>query len=317
MKEYTQSSYRFIAIIGKWKVHFLIISITAVVAAALFSSEWFIKPKYKSFAVVYPANISPYSSESETEQLLQLFHSSDVENAVINKFKLADHYGIDTTTKIGAWNLISTYESYVEINRTPFESVEIDVLDTDPQLACKMVEEIIVAMNAKARKLQRSKAKEVEVVLKNQLDFKKHSIDSINNRLDELRTNYQIFDYKIQVKELTKSYLKALSSGHKENINELKTMIHNLEEKGGEEYQLSKIIDGLLLSYNTTKTDYDNAVKELTKEFSYTNLVTKAVPSYKKAYPVRWLIVLASVASANLFLFVVLLIMDNRKKTTE
>ena len=32
----------------------------------------FITPLYKSEAVAYPANVTPYSDESETEQMLQI-----------------------------------------------------------------------------------------------------------------------------------------------------------------------------------------------------------------------------------------------------
>ena len=315
MQEYTESSKNFIRMIMKWKIHFVIITVTAIIVAAVFSSAWFIKPKYKSFAIVYPANLKPYSTESETEQMLQLFRSADVRNAVIKKYHLSEHYGVDTTDKAGLGNLIATYENNVEINRTQFESIEIDVLDTDPVIASNMVEEIINAMNLKARNLQRDKAKEVVVVIKDQLNLKKHNVDSISAVLNELRVKYQIFDYKMQAKEVTKSYLKAISSGgHKDDLKEIDVMMRNLEEKGGEFYEMKKTLDALLKSYNLTQVEYDVALKELNKELTYANIVTQPVPSYKKAYPIRWLIVLASVASSNLFFFLILVVLDNRKK---
>jgi len=179
MQEYTDSNKSFIKMIVKCKFHFAVITIAAILVSSVFSSQWFIQPKYTSFAVVYPANIKPYSTESETEQMLQLFRSADVRNDVIKKFHLSEHYSIDTTEKTGLGNLIATYENNVEINRTQFESIEIDVLDTDPVLASNMVNAIIHAMNLKARQLQRSKDHEVEVVIKDQLDLKKHNVDSI------------------------------------------------------------------------------------------------------------------------------------------
>ena len=139
------------------------------------------------------------------------------------------------------------------------------------------------------------------------------NIDSIDSRLHELRVKYQLFDYDMQVKEVTKSYLKALSSGGK-NLKEIDAMMRNLEEKGGEYYQLNKSMDALLKSYNKTKVEYDVVIRDLNKELTYANVITKSTPSFKKAYPVRWLIVLGSVASSYLFLFVLFFILDNRKK---
>lgn len=313
MQEYTESSYSFIQLIVKRKIHFIVVTLVAVLVSAIFSSSWFIKPKYKSFAIVYPCNITPYSEESASEQLLQLFGSADIRNAVVKKFNLLKHYRIDSTDKSASSQIASVYQSNVEINRTQFESVEITVLDEDPNQAASMVDEIINAMNFKARALQREKSKEVEVVVKNQLDFQKHNIDSIDNRLHELRVKYQLFDYKMQVKEVTKSYLKALSNGGK-NLKEIDVMMRNLEEKGGEYYELNKTMDALLKNYNKTKVEYDAVIRDLNKELTYANIITKPTPSFKKAYPVRWLIVLGSVASAYLFLFVLFLILDNRKK---
>ncbi len=313
MQEYTDSSYRFIQLIIKKRMHFLVVTLVALIAAVLFSSEWFIKPKYRSFALVYPANITPYSEESASEQMLQLFSAADVRSAVIKKFDLYKHYNIDSSDRLALAAVIGEYESNVEVNRTQFESVEIIVMDQDPVRASEMVMEIIHQMNLKARALQREKTMEVEVVIKNQLDFKKRNADSINDRLHELRVKYQLFDYDMQVKEVTKSYLKAVAAGGK-NLKEIDVMMRNLEEKGGEYYELSKIYDALLKSYNKTKVEYDVVVKDLNKELTYTNIVTRPTPSYKKAYPVRWLIVLASVASANLFLFVLFLVLDKRKQ---
>ena len=43
----------------------------SAILAGVFSGPTFITPKFESHAIVYPANIEPYSDESETEQMLQ------------------------------------------------------------------------------------------------------------------------------------------------------------------------------------------------------------------------------------------------------
>ena len=64
MKDYLESNYYFINLIIKWKKHFMIITAVSIVLSIVFSSSFFIKPVYKSFALVYPSNIIPYSDES-------------------------------------------------------------------------------------------------------------------------------------------------------------------------------------------------------------------------------------------------------------
>ncbi len=315
MQEYTQSNYHFLKLIIKWKFYFIMISVVAIIVASIFSSEWFIPSKYKSFAILYPSNITPYGHESPAEQMIQLLESSDIQKDVIQKFNLAKRYDIDTTSKLGETALIATYESNVTISRTQFESIEIKVLDTDPLVACAMVSEIIDALNRKARKLQRDKTKEVLVVLTNQLNYKKQQLDSINSKLFDLRTKYQILDYNSQAKEIMKAYLKVLAGGKaNSNFITIDEMMHNLEEKGGEYYSCIRIFDELLKGYSKTKLDYDEEWKDMNKELTYTNMVTSPSPSFKKAYPIRSLIVLVSVVSTNLFLFLIIVFLDTKRK---
>lgn len=315
MQEDMQNSSYFIKLIMKWKFHFMVITVAAIVVSAVFSSEFFIKPRYKSFAIIYPSNIIPYSSETPSEQLLQLLESSDIRNSVVSKFKLAAHYNIDTTSKSGLFDLIAAYQSNVEVRRTQFNSIEIKVFDTDAQIACDMVIEIINALNLKARNLQREKTKEVLAIVSNQLLVKKKQVDSVNSILQELRVKYQLLDYEVQVKEVTKSYLKALSSGaRKESLKDIDALMRNLEEKGGEYYQMKETFDIVLESYNTSKLDYDKVMSDLNKILTYSNIVSKPYPADKKSYPIRWVIVAVSVVSTNLLLLFILTIMGKKDK---
>jgi uncharacterized protein involved in exopolysaccharide biosynthesis len=313
MNEYMESSRYFINLLIKWKVHFLIITVATIVATCVFSSSFFIPPKYKSFALIYPSNIISYSSETPSEQLLQLLESGDIRNNVISKFKLAEHYKIDTSQESGYSDLIKAFESNVEVKRTQFNSIEIKVFDTDPQLACKMVSEIINSLNAKARSLQREKTKEVVVIFKNIMENKKHQVDSIDGILQGLRVKYQLLDYEIQTKEVTRGYLNALNSGARNNMKDIDVMMRNLEEKGGEYYKTKQTLDIVLKSYNTAKLDYDQALSDLNKELTYTNIISKPFPADKKSYPIRWLIVVISTISLNLFLFFIIIVIDTLK----
>ncbi len=318
MNEYLQSNHHLIKLVVKWKLHFLIVTLVSCAAAIVFSLPFFMPPKYKSFAVIYPSNIIPYSSETPTEQMLQLLESNDVRAAVIRKFNLAMHYGIDTANESGYSKLIHEYESNIEMGRTSVGSIEIKVFDTDPKFACDMVNEIVNGVNLKARSLQREKTKEVVVIRENLMKSKKSQIDSIDNSLQELRIKYQLLDYDIQTKEVTRSFYSALSSGsRKEGLKDIDVMMRNLEEKGGEFYKLKQTFDAMLTSYNATKIEYDQAVSDLTKELTYTNLVSKPFPSDKKSYPIRWIIVVISVLSANLFLIFVIVFADKLQKKPE
>src|ERR1700741_71371 len=55
-EEYNKSSQFFMKLVIKWKWHFLAVTGFALLASFVFSCEWFVKPKYRSTAIIYPSN---------------------------------------------------------------------------------------------------------------------------------------------------------------------------------------------------------------------------------------------------------------------
>lgn len=294
---------------SRWKLHLSIVTVVVIALSIFFSSPIFIKPLYRSFAIVYPSNLIPYSSETPSEQMLQLLKSEDIDFAVIKKFDLAGHYGIDTTNPTYLSRLKRQYADNVNIKKTEFESIIIEVYDTDPQIACSMVKEIIDLLNLKARNLQREKTAEVVKIYENLMLFKLAQIDSVQGELKSLREDYHIYDYNIQLKEYTRAYLNGVNTG-RGNHPVYSEMFNNFNEHGGDFLLLGGYLSSLAGSYNETKILYDQALSDLTKELTYTNLVTNPYPADTKAYPIRWLIVLVSTLSSLALMLIIITIIE-------
>jgi hypothetical protein len=307
-----------VRLIIRWKVHLAIVTVAAVALSIFFSCPLFIKEKYTSFAVVYPSNLIPYSSETPTEQMLQLLKSDDINQAIIKKFNLAKHYGIDTSSSRYHTRLMNEFSDNVTIRRTEYESIIIEVMDNDPQTACDMVKAIIDMLNQKARDLQRDKTSEVVKIYQLQLDSKQKQIDSVQNCLLTLRKEYNIYDFNIQLKEYTRGYLNSVNAGRGANQPVYSEMFSNLNDHGGEYLFLGGYLASLATSYNEIKVEYDKAVSDLTKELTYTNIVTSPYKSDTKSYPVRWLIVLVSTFSCLLISMLVISVIEkSRNKKTK
>lgn len=297
----------------RWKITLLVVILASATLSSLFSSSLFIRPKYRSVAVIYPSNLRSYSEESATEQMLQLFQSDSVFDHVVSHFNLIKHYRLDSTSSTVKHQLISMYNENVDIRKTEFEAVRIEVLDTDPEIACDMIYEMINAFNAFTLKLNREKSLEHVNIYKSQLLRKKKEIDSINVSLKELAVKFNLIDFESQSRELAKEYYRTVASGNERKIAQLTEAMRNLEEKGGKYHELQKHLEnstgeyaGLLVQYNTTVTDSK-------KVQTYTNVVVKPFPADKKAYPVRWLIVAVSVFASLLFSMILIAILEGRK----
>src|SRR2546423_2548847 len=123
MNEYL-NSVDIVKVVIRWRWHLLIIVLISVAASIVFSGPAFIQPKYKSFAIVYPSNLISYSTESSTEQMLQMLQSSDVRKKIIRTFNLFQHYEIDSNkNKHAQTEMLAMYADNVNINKTEYESV--------------------------------------------------------------------------------------------------------------------------------------------------------------------------------------------------
>jgi capsule polysaccharide export protein KpsE/RkpR len=311
------SNINLIKLILKWKTHLLIILLVSIGLASLFSGSYFIKPKYKSSATLYPSNLIPYSDETPTELMLQLFNSDDIRDSIVDKFNLISHYDIDPTDKYFYTKVVREYEDNIKIKKTEYESVGIEVYDTDPDQACAMVKEMIKQFNFKARSLQREKSMEILNIAEKQMIYKEKQIDSIQVKLKEIRETYGILDYGIQTKETMKNYYRAMSGKSTSTVTKIDNDIQNLEKKGGESIELNNRLTAAMSSYNAVKEEYDNALKDVTKELTYSNYVSSPVPADKKSYPVRWLIVLIVSVATIVLSVLTIIVMENIKQKRE
>jgi len=290
--------------VSRWKKHLAIVAAVSAVAAVVFSGPTFIRERYKSYAILYPSNLIAYSNESATEQMLQLMQSTDIRKKVIDAFHLKAHYEIDTVDNPHQQtDVIKGFEDNVTIKQTEYESVEITVFDESPQVASDMVDSIISYFNQKTRELQRSKSGEVVVIYRDLFEAKKHELDSLDHQLRIFRTQSGLLDYQTQVKEYSRALQRPGS----------RAMLDTLASRGGEFNALSEKMDNGLVAYGKIQLEYENALKDVTKELTYSNTVTRPIPADKKSYPIRWLIVLVSVVSAVFVSFIVLLFLESSR----
>jgi capsule polysaccharide export protein KpsE/RkpR len=300
-------------LIAKWKYHLLIIVLVSVILSVVFSSPFFIKPKYKSFAVLYPANIYTFSKENESEQMLQLLQSRDIQDSIIKKFDLATHYGINPNYEHYYSTMIYLYSENISIRKTEFESIVIEVMDTDPKYSRNIINSIIEYYNRLVGKMQKEKATEAYRNGSFVLKQKEHHLDSLKNALTDLGTKYGLFNLETQSKELTRGLLRT--SGTNINNAELLKLKTNLELKGGELQTLTDLISSESEGISNYKTEiFDKAMIEFYREYTFASIVTKPYISDKKAYPVRWLIVSISTIAALFFSFIIIGVFERLKQ---
>ena len=308
-------SFNLLKLLNKWKVHLLVIGIIAMVIGIIFSGPFFIKPKFKSFAIIYPANISKYSDESETEQMLQWLESRDIADSMIKKFNLLQHYNIKPDDAYFLSKIYKKFNKNVFITKTQYESVKIDVCDTDPKLACDMVNSIIEFYNKKVLNIHKEKYKEILKIEEGKLLEKKQQQDSLLKIINSIRTKYELIDYGIQTNEVTRGYLGTFDGSSMARVNqkEVAKIKSNIENKGDSLLLITNQVTNVAAAYNNYKISYEDALRNVNKLQTYANVVTSPFVADKKFYPVRWLIVLSVVVISLFFSIITIAIVDGYK----
>ena len=295
-----------VQLVLKWKWHIIIITVAAAICGAVFSSSMFITPLYKSEAVAYPANISPYSDESETEQMLQIINSQSITDSIIEKYDLWSDYKIDKNFKFAKTYMINEYHSKIKIGKTPYEAVSITVMDKDPFVACNIAKDILNFYDNKVHDLHTQKVGEVVTMYERQLKEKQRNIDSLKKRYTDICTTYGISDISSQTREATKSLLSGSVRASE--------MQANLEQYVAELIDLHTKIAAEGNTYVATKVEYEQNLRFFNSQLTYSNIITEPFPADKKAFPVRWVVVALSALGALLLSIVVIFIIENRKR---
>lgn len=308
------SNINLVRLVGKWKWHMLIVLVVAGILGAVFSSPMFITPKYKSTAIVYPSNIAPYSEESETEQMLQWMDSQDIKDSLIERFNLPEHYQVDRNYKYYYTTMMYEYSQNVKIQKTPYEAVRIEVLDKDPKQAADMVNALIEFYNMKIRRIHKEKYDEVVAAYRHAIDQKNIEIAYTRERLHELYSTYGLMEFESTSEQLAKGYLGTVDGpGSRINKNAVNRLKKNFEAHGDELYFLQERMETLMAEYSVSKQFLEDAEFNSKKEFTYTNVVTKPMVADKKAFPVRWLVMLYTLAATFMLSLVAIAIIEKRQ----
>lgn len=296
-------------LIIKWKVHLISLVIIASIFAVVFSSEFFIEPKYESNAVVYPAFEITYSDASETEQMIEILLSKDIMFKVIEAFNLDEHYDISKDDRNFTHRLIRTYQSNVNIQKTSNEAVQISVRDKDPDMAAKITQSIIDFYNDKVLNLNKEKSIELVKIFREEKIKKKNEIDSLAGAITDIRKKYGILHMPSQVEVFSEA--TYLGRG----ISEANKILNSWKKMGAEYQKTDSLFNYALNDLHEIKIIYESAVRDTQKVQTYAHVVSNPFPNDKKVYPVRWAICLLSAIGAFLIgLIIIAFIESNRAK---
>ena len=185
----------------KWPI----ITITVIAAIASIIISLVITSKFKSSVIFYPKtqvaashalttselidpddHIMNFGDEEATEQLIQTLYSEDIRFKIIDKFDLMHHYQIDAAGEYPMTKLHEEYSDNIRFKRTEYMAVEIEVMDTDPQIAADIANTIAALLDSTLNKMQNDVAVEILKVVKKEYNLLQSDIQEIEGKIKKV-----------------------------------------------------------------------------------------------------------------------------------
>ncbi|MFO8129504.1 MAG: hypothetical protein R6T99_06345 [Bacteroidales bacterium] len=318
----------FLFFLYKWRKPLIIVIILSVAASWFFSGPLFIDPKYRSKVILFPVStnsiskvlisqstgikddILGFGEEEQAEQLLQLLNSNKIRDRVIQKFNLIDHYGIDTTSQHKMTKLIREYENNVTFRRTEYMAVEISVLDKNPVLAAKIANHISDILDSTKNQIQKNRARKAMEIVAGEYEEVQNEIRWI---IDSMRIigKHGVHDYETQSEALNEQLAIAVATNNKRAIRDLEQRLDVLAEYGSRSLSLKNLLEYKTEQLALLKGKYKEARVDAEQMLPQKFEINHAFVADKKAYPVRWIIVVLSAMSSLLLTVLVIIIIEN------
>ena len=313
MDDKPKNSYNFSSVdllIYIWKKRWILGMVGLITGIASIVISLMITPMFQASVIMYPAtnvmiskellvqnfsgkNVHGFGDEEQAEQLLQVLNSEPIRTRIIEKYDLMNHYEIDPEGKYPKTELFEQYRSNINFRLTEYMSVEIDVMDKDPEIAADIANDISDLVDTVYNSVIKDRAWEALRLVEGEYRDAEETLDLIRDSLDlissQLTSNMETGD------DPTDVMIRTLS----ENGAFYFSMINQIRNQSG-------IVAGLSLRYKEARLE---AEQDLTYKF----VIEHAFPPEKKAYPNKSLIVIVSTFASLLLALIVLIVIDNVK----
>ncbi|MCQ2272933.1 MAG: Wzz/FepE/Etk N-terminal domain-containing protein [Bacteroidales bacterium] len=325
------NSFSLIQFIWHRRWTFLWVCLATAILSLIVS--FLIRPQYKSTAIIYAPrtnsvakillneqtynerlDMKAYAEEEGTEQMMEILNSREIKDILINKFDLYKHYEINPQAKYARTKIYKNLKSAVDIKRTQYGAIAINVQDRDPQIASDMANEITFLIDSIKHRIDNERAMAAYKALQQQLD----SIDREVARIDDslkMVMEYGVFDFTTQSERMLQQYAIAISQGNNAGVQRLKKELEIMATWGpkhitwiGEQEEFRKY-------QALCKANMMSLLVDMNNDIPVKFVIEKAIPADKKAYPKKSLIVVFSTLASFIILLIVLLSIDKVKAT--
>lgn len=226
----------------KWKKKIILFSFAVAVVAAIFF--FFQKNYYKAYGAFFPASgvisgrvnlfretpqewIDFFGGENEVDRAYVVGNSTPVLSHLITKFKLREHYKIDSTDKEAMKKTYKRFAKNFSISRSGFKHIEVTFTDEDQMLCHEVVNEAMNKVELQIREIYMNINKQLAYAIDLRRDSLKNELNRITDSLVATRVKFGVYDILAPGRKNITSYTtRGSGEAYARGIEE----VQNLEE---------------------------------------------------------------------------------------
>jgi Uncharacterized protein involved in exopolysaccharide biosynthesis len=193
----------------KWRKYILFFALLITIITAIYF--YFQKNIYKAYGSFFPASavisgrinlfrevdpewIDMFGGENELDRVYVIANSANVVSYLIGKFKMAEHYHIDTNAPKASEKIYKRFAKNYSVSRSGYKHIEINFTDEDSELAYQVVNEAMNRIDYVMKDLYRTINQKLNDALMNRIDSLDSEIALFTDSLAQLRVQYGIYD---------------------------------------------------------------------------------------------------------------------------
>jgi len=314
METNQQKGYNFNSVdllIYIWNKRWILLGVGFLAGVASIIISLTITPMFQASVIMFPAssasiskellvqnysgrqNVHGFGEEEQAEQLLQVLNSEPVRTRIVESYNLMEHYEIDPDGKYPNTELFEQYSSNINFRLTEFMSVEVAVMDKDPDIAADIANDISDLVDTVYNDMKKERAEEALRLVEREFREAEGNLVLLRDSLDRLSNQ---LSRKVNTGgDATNNLIKAISENGALYIS-MMNLVRNE----------AQIVAGLSLRFKEARL-------EAKQNLPYKFVVERAFPPEKKSYPKKSLIVIVSTFASLLMALIVLIVIDNIK----
>lgn len=308
-----------------WSKRKALIIVTAIALVASTAVSVMMTPYYMSRAVVFPTksnsvdfnsnsrnSVVEFGDEADAERLLQVLISPEIRDSLSNKYDLYNHYEIDSTQAHAKFEFQKAYEGNIKFDRTRYNSINIDVYDTDPEIAAEIANDIVRLVDTVMNKMIRQRAVGPMYAVQSEVALIRQEMSDYSDRLRSLSDSGVVS--KDERGSMYTDYLEALKAGRNDLALEIKRKIDATQAYASDYDIYSNLSEFSSLRYSNILDVNDQAHQFAHTDIQQTIRHSMAEVPDKKAKPKRAIIIIFTTISVLIFAIFILLGLEKLKE---